>query len=53
MITAIALDGLPEIGPGFDLAQALVDAAGRLADSGTLWSAVGPLAHRPQRRPGV
>jgi coenzyme F420-0:L-glutamate ligase/coenzyme F420-1:gamma-L-glutamate ligase len=42
MITAVALDGLPEITPGFDLAQALVDALGRLVDEGTLWPAGGP-----------
>jgi coenzyme F420-0:L-glutamate ligase/coenzyme F420-1:gamma-L-glutamate ligase len=42
MITAVALEGLPEITPGFDLAQALVDAVGRLADQGAPWSAGGP-----------
>lgn len=47
MITAIALDGLPEIAPGFDLAQALVDATRRLADSGALWSGGGPAGPPP------
>jgi coenzyme F420-0:L-glutamate ligase/coenzyme F420-1:gamma-L-glutamate ligase len=41
-ITAVALEGLPEITPGFDLARALVGSLERLADEGTLWPAGGP-----------
>ena len=42
MITAVALEGLPEITPGFDLAGAIVEASGRLTDEGAPWSAGGP-----------